>query len=62
MQRDISTHSLPSHFQWKPEPRVRHRIGRRSQFGVAASVWPPSVEISTLRTAPPPDHARPLIS
>src|SRR5271169_5450419 len=61
VQRDIITHSFPSHFQWKPN-RVCAigYAGDRSSAGV--QVCPPSSERSTLRIAPDPDQARPEIS
>src|ERR1700686_5101602 len=48
VQRDMITHSLPSHVQWKPN-RVcaMGYAGDRSSAGV--QVCPPSSEMSTLR-------------
>src|SRR5438067_3672460 len=60
VQRDMIVHSLPSHFQFKPN-RVCAMRYTGDCSSVACHVWPPSVEMSTLRTAPAPDHARPVM-
>src|SRR5579872_7432761 len=61
VQRDISTVSVPSHFQGKPE-RVC-AIGYAGVFSSAGfQLCPPSSETSTVRIAPDPDHAKPVIS
>src|SRR5215510_13888322 len=61
VQRDMMSHSLPSHVHGSA-----NRVCAMRKAGVRNSatfhVLPPSVEMSTFLTAPPPDHARPLIS
>src|SRR5215472_1141435 len=61
VQRDIIAVSFPSHFQEKPK-----RVCAIGNAGVRSSagfqLCPPSTDTSTVRTAPDPDHAKPVIS
>ena len=60
VQRDMMTQSFTSHFHVRPK-RVCATLYTGDRSSASRQLWPPSVEISTLRIAPAPDHARPLI-
>ena len=57
LQYTLLSFPLPGH----AKTRVRHPVYLASNLRASFQVWPPSVDISTLRTAPPPDQAKPVI-
>ena len=60
LARDLSTAAVPSHFHGSRK-RVSARGSTGATSGVSVHALPPSVDTSTFRIVPWPDHAMPEI-